>query len=157
MFQWLFKRKGAIQRHLHSPLLEERLRCLQYWYDNGFTFKTLRRYSNYLIAIVNILELETRDLITLSELTKAIKKLDNRSNHHHTHKSGLSKNSRNLKAIAILWLDLLGRLQYPDKKESISSKLIDEYVSYMRYEKGLSETSIYLYPTFRTPPGLRPH
>jgi len=151
MFEWLFKRKDSIQRQLHAPLLEERLRYLQYWYDNGATFKTLRRYSNYLIVIVKVLQLETHDLITFSDITKATKKLDSLSNHHHNqHKSGLSKNSRNLKTIAIQWLDMLGRLQYPDKKESVSSKLIDEYVAYMRYEKGLSEESIYLYERILT-------
>ena len=144
MFEWLFKRKDSIHRHLQSPLLEERLRYLQYWYDNGATFKTLRRYSNYLIVIVKALKLETHDLITFSDITKATKKLDSRSNHNQ-YKSGLSKNSRNFRTIAIQWMDMLGRLQYPDKKESVSSKLIDEYVAYMRYERGLSENSIYVY------------
>lgn len=146
MFEWLFKHKDSIQRQLQAPLLEERLKYLQYWYDNGATFNTLRRYANYLLVIVKALKLETHDLITFSDIAKATKRLNSRSNQRNNQgKHGLSKNSKNFKRIAIHWMDMLGRLQYPDKKENIASKLIDEYVAYMRYERGLSENSIYIY------------
>jgi hypothetical protein len=140
MFEWLFKHKDSIQRHLRAPLLQERLRYLQYLYDNGSTPKTLRRYANYLIVIAKTLNLETHEVVRISDIIKATKKFDRRSNHRNNqHNNGLSKTAKSFKGLAIQWLDMLGRLQYPDKKESVSSKLIDEYVAYMRYERGLSE------------------
>src|SRR5262249_37345490 len=111
MFEWLFKRKDSIQRQLQAPLLEERLRYLQYWYDNGATFLTLRRFANYLLVIVKVLKPETRDLVTFSDIIKATTRFDNRSNHRNNQpKRGLSKNSKSFKRIAIQWMDMLGRL-----------------------------------------------
>jgi len=143
MFEWLFKCKHAIQRHLKAPLLQERLMYLQYWYDNGATFNTLRRYASFLLVIVKMLKLKTSRVISIEEITKAAEKLSSSSTHYSRNRC--SKNARNFKSIAIGWLHMLDRLKYPDEEVNISSKLITEYTSYMRLERGLSENSIYVY------------
>src|SRR5437016_4858755 len=99
IFDFLFKKKNAIQRHLSEPLLQERLKYLQYYKDNGATIKTLRRYANHLLVIVHALKLQNNKTITISEITKAAQKLSNKSGY----KNGLSKNARSFKGIAICW------------------------------------------------------
>jgi site-specific recombinase XerD len=141
MFVWLFKRKAAIQRHQSGPLLQERLKYLQYYKDNGATFKTLRRYANYLLIVARVLKLQNNRIVPISEITKAAQKLSNRSGY----KNGLSKNARSFRYIAICWLEMLGRLKYPDKKNTIASELITKYADYMRLERGFTEGSISTY------------
>ena len=46
------------------------------------------------------------------------------------------------KSVAIEWLDMLGRLKYPEIKGTTSLKLIAQYVDYMDQERGLSKTTI---------------
>ena len=141
MFVWLFKRKGAIQRQQSGPLLQERLKYLQYYKDNGATFKTLRRYANYLLIVARVLKLQNNRIVPISEITKAAQKLSNRSGY----KNGLSKNARSFRGIAICWLEMLGRLKYPDKKNTIASELITNYADYMWLERGFTEGSIFTY------------
>lgn len=141
MFSWLFKRQKAIQRQLNAPLLQERLKFLQFYLDNGSTVKTLRRYANYLLVVVDILKLKKNKIISISKILEEPQKLFARSGCGNQ----LSKNEGLIKGVAIHWLDMLGWLKYPKKKNTLASDLITKYTDYMLLERGFTEGSISAY------------
>lgn len=144
MFDRLFERQHAIQRHLKGPLLEERLRFLQYWSDNGAPPRTLRFFAHYLLAIMSYLKMEEKNVINSSAIQQAAEKWADRSTGHVCMKRGFSKISmRRFISVATRWLSMLGRLEQPEEKSTPFLKLIAQYVEYMRQERGLSEKTIY--------------
>ena len=64
LFNKIFERRHALRRHVNAPLLEERLKYLQYWSDNGATLSTLRFIAHYLLAIIDYLKLQKKKVIT---------------------------------------------------------------------------------------------
>jgi integrase/recombinase XerD len=144
LFNRVFERRKALQRHINAPLLEERLMYLQKWADDGATLNTLRFIAHYLLAIIDFLKLHKKKVITLKEIQKAANKWATRTTGHIYMKVGFSKGSMmRFKSVAINWLDILGRLKHPKEKVDPFSEFIDKYVDYMRKERGLSEETIY--------------
>lgn len=136
MFSWLFKRQKAIQRQVNAPMLQERLKFLQFYRDNGSTIKTLRRFANYLLVVINIFKLQKNQIIPISTINKEAQKIFNLTGY---------SNAKNIKSIAIHWLEMLGRLKYTKKKNTIASELIAKYADYLRLERGFTEGSISTY------------
>lgn len=140
----IFERRKALQHQVNAPLLEERLMYLQKWHDSGASLGTLRFLSHYLLAIMKYLKLDQKKTISHEEIQKAAKKWANRSTGHVCMKQGSSKYSTmRFKSVATAWLDMLSCLEHPKEKSNFSSKLISQYIDYMRQEKGLSEETIY--------------
>jgi hypothetical protein len=65
MFNKIFKRDFTINKHMNAPLLEERLKYLQYWDELGRSINTLQSIAQYLLRIVDYLNLESSDIITV--------------------------------------------------------------------------------------------
>lgn len=144
LFNKIFERRHALQCHVNAPLLEERLKYLQYWSDNGATLSTLRFIAHYLLAIIDYLKLQKKEVISLKEIQKAADKWAKRSiGHIYMRQQDFSKTAMmRFKSVAIEWLDMLGRLEYPEIEVTTSLKLIAQYADYMNQEKGLSNTTI---------------
>ncbi len=120
------------------------LKYLQYWSDNGATLSTLRFIAHYLLAIIDYLKLQKKDVITLKEIQKAADKWSKRSTGNiYMRQQDFSKTAMmRFKSVAIEWLDMLGRLEHPKIEATTSLKLITQYADYMNQEKGLSNTTI---------------
>jgi integrase/recombinase XerD len=144
LFNKIFERRHALQRHVNAPLLEERLKYLQYWSDNGATLSTLRFIAHYLLAIIACLKLQKQEVVTLKEIRKAANKWSKRSTGNiYMRQQDFSRTAMmRFKSVAIEWLDMLGRLEHPEIKATTASKLIAQYVDYMDQERGLSKTTI---------------
>ena len=52
LFNKIFERGHALRRHIKAPLLNERLKYLQYWADNGSSINNLRSIAQYLLIIM---------------------------------------------------------------------------------------------------------
>jgi len=59
MFDKLFRSRAVVQRHLSSPLLQERLEYLQHCANQGYSLTTLRELAADLLLIQNLLGLAT--------------------------------------------------------------------------------------------------
>lgn len=144
LFNKIFERRHALKSHVNAPLLEDRLKYLQYWSDNGATLSTLRHIAHHLLGIIDYLDLLKKKTITLKEIQKAADKWASRlEGNVFMRKQDFSRISMmRFKSVAIEWLDMLGRLKHPEIKSTTASKLIAQYVDYMDQERGLSKTTI---------------
>jgi len=59
MFDKLFRSRAVVQRHLSSPLLQERLEYLQHCANQGYSLTTLRELAADRLLIQNLLGLAT--------------------------------------------------------------------------------------------------
>ncbi len=144
LFNRIFERRKALQRHINAPLLEERVTYLQKWADDGATLNTLRFIAHYLLGIIEHLKLHKKEMITPEEIQKAADKWAARTTGHVHMKVGFSDCSMmRFKSVAIGWLDMLGRLKRPKEKLTPFLEFILRYVDYRRTERGLSEETIY--------------
>lgn len=138
----IFERGRALKRHTSAPLLDERLKYLQYWADNGATNGQLRRVAQYLLVAMDYLHFYQIRTVTLEEVedaaycwatTKGVR----------LRKTDCSKFARmRFISDASGWLSMLGCLKLPPKKLILFEEYLDQYVSYMRSEQGLSENTI---------------
>ena len=58
MFDQLFERPAARERHLNSPLLKERLDYLRFCWAVGYKPSALRQVANHLLRIQNLAKCE---------------------------------------------------------------------------------------------------
>ena len=102
----------------------------------------LRNIAQYLLVIMEYLHFSEIRIITLKEIEAAavrwarMKKL-------HKKALGCSKFSKaRFICFALRWFEMLGCLEKLEKKSYPFEEFLDQYVSYMRDEQGLSENTI---------------
>ena len=105
MFNKIFERRHALRRHVNSPLLEDRLKYLQYWSDSGATLSALRHIAHHLLGIIDYLDLEKKKVISLKDIQKAADKWASRlEGHVFMRKQDFSRMSMmRFKSMAIEW------------------------------------------------------
>ena len=134
MFNKIFTSKYTIQRYLDAPLLQERLKYLNYWYANGATQHTLRVIARLLLLIIDYLKIENKKLITISEIKRAAKKMDACLNRRYLVPYFIYTATR--------WVNMLGMLKHPAvKNNNFESKLL-QYIDYLHKDKGASEKMV---------------
>jgi hypothetical protein len=73
MFEELFRSHTVVQRHLSSPLLQERLEYLQHCASQGYAVATLRELAGGLLLIQNLLGLATSsDLLSPADIQEGL-------------------------------------------------------------------------------------
>ncbi len=142
MFLKIYERKDKIFLHSNAPLLDERIKYLRFWSKNGAVKETLQRIAQTLLIISECLNLKNKMIVTVTEIELAAKKWD-------LHRR---KNTKNIKFATITktsfirhaccWLTSIKRLNSKTNNHAILSKQINQYVDYMRHDKGLSEDTI---------------
>ncbi len=145
LFNRIFEKNNAFQRHFNAPLLKERLLYLQKWVDEGATLHTLRFIAYYLLAIIDYLKLDKMRMIHPEEIQQAAEKWAACSTMGNAYKkTDFSHFSIMLRfeSIAINWLHTLGWLHDPQEKANPFLECIIKYMDYMRKER-LSEEIIY--------------
>jgi site-specific recombinase XerD len=142
MFDQLFKRRHARQRHLTSPLLQQRLDYLQHCARQGYSPHTLQGLASDLLLIQKLLGLgESSGKLDPGEVRAAIQRWADRKPRHFNRKNGC-RGRENLTQQAIHWLRYLDRLQSPPSVICTYGALIEGFIDYMRVQKGLSEQTI---------------
>ena len=143
LFNKIFERRKALQRHTAAPLLEERLMYLKYWDDNGAKEGTLRRIAQYLLVIMDYLNFFKIRMISVNEIEKAAEHWA-KNKAIHRRESDYSKFAKGrFINDATQWFEMLGCLKKQGKQPVPFEEQLNKYLDYMRQEQGLSETTIY--------------
>jgi integrase/recombinase XerD len=135
MFDQLFTRSHARGRHLNSPLLMERLDYLRHCAEQSYKPGTLRELAQNLLRIQNLLRLGTSsNAIDPSSIQPAVRR---------AFRSRISDARRkHIVSVAIHWLDFLKRLDVPAVAPPVYQSLREDFVDYMREQKGLSAETL---------------
>lgn len=143
MFDQLFVRSEALSRQLAAPLVDERRQYLTHCAVQGMTKSTLEAKARLLLSIAEYLRLADRpsDTITLSEIKKAANRWSN-----HNWPSPKSSHARRSQeyfmATAAEWLTFLNRLQTAPKPVTICDRMLAEFRSFMKEDRGLSPATV---------------
>ena len=142
MFDELFRSPAVVQRHLSSPLLQERLEYLRHCANQGYRLTTLRELAADLLLLQNLLGLATSsDLLSLADVQAGVSRWVDRSPRHFKHKNG-RRGREQILPRAVRWLRFLGRLRLPGEAPPAYRSLLESFVDHLRVEKGLSEGTI---------------
>ncbi len=110
--------------------------------DNGCSLNNLKRIAQYLLVVIDLLNLYELRMVTMKEIHIAADIWAN-DNRIKLRKNGYSKFARKrFICDTSRWLDMLGYLEHPAKKNIPFETYLDQYVIYMRSEQGLSENTI---------------
>jgi integrase/recombinase XerD len=142
MFDELFGSTAIVQRHVSSPLLQERLEYLQQCSNQGYRLTTLRELAADLLLIQNLLGLATSsDLLSLADVQAGVSRWADRRPRHFKHKNG-RRGREQILPRAVRWLRFLGRLRSRSEAPPAYRSLLESFVDHLRMEKGLSEGTI---------------
>lgn len=142
-FNKVFERRKALLRHIEAPLLEERLKYLQYWADSGAKDGSLRRIAQYLLVIMDYLNFFELRMVSVIEIENAAESWAS-NKVLHLRKGNYSKFAKvRFVNDASHWFDMLGCLQKPGAQPIPFKEELDKYNDYMLKEQGLSEKTIY--------------
>jgi integrase/recombinase XerD len=116
MFNQLFKSNYHITKHINAPLLEARLNYLQYWHELGRSSSTLMTIEQYLIRIVEYLQLDIKNIVTMEEVEVAADLWARCQSNHSQKQAAFSKSGKKrFTWYATHWLEKLGWLERPVK------------------------------------------
>ena len=142
LFNKIFQRRKALLRHIDAPLLEERLRYLQYWADSGAKECSLRRIAQYLLMIMDYLEFLKIRMVSVSEIENAAENWA-RNKAIRRRKYDYSKFAKaRFISDALHWFEMLGCLKKQSEQPIPFKEQLDSYIDYMRLEQGLSANTI---------------
>lgn len=112
MLQQLIKRKFYLDKHLSSPLLQEREDYLQFWAEKRLAKSTLKSIADYTLRIVEFLHLEeSNDLISFQSIEKAAIKWAEYQINHPMKRTYSKTGKERFTWYAIHWLKRLQRLE----------------------------------------------
>jgi integrase/recombinase XerD len=142
------KRSYYRQRHIQTPLLQERLQYLQYWADQNMSLHTLKSIAQYLLRIVEYLHLEKYRVVTLAEIEKAATRWAKYQYNHPQKKAPFSKTGKTrFTWYAVDWLKKLNRLEpLPEESIPLFNKLFERRHALLRHTTAplLKERILYL-------------
>ncbi len=123
------------ERHIHTPLLQERLQYLQYWADRNTSRHRLQGIAQYLLRIVEYLHLENGKIITLTQIEKAATDWAKYQYNHPQKKSLFSKTGeKRFTWYALDWLKKLNRLEpLPEEKIPFFNKIFERRKALLRH------------------------
>jgi site-specific recombinase XerD len=155
MLEKLIKRAYYLKKHLEAPLLEERENYLRQWADKGAARSSLKGVANYLLRIVEFLELERTETQVSMECIEKSAKAWGELHYNHPMKQKYSKTGeQRFIWFSIDWLKQIKRLaplieeQEPlfmrlfERRHALmrhtSAPLLRERLGYLQYRVGLN-------------------
>lgn len=142
LFGRLYTRGNFLRQHTTAPLLEERVRYLQYWESVGAKKSTLRRISEYLLTIMEYLDFSCLRKVTEDEINIAADKWASRSKELPNGIVYSKSAKRRFKSYATQWLQMLGALEIPFQAPFPWQDLLEQYSRYQLEEKGFSARTV---------------
>ena len=141
MFETLFKHPAVLTRHREGPAAEERQRFLIHRASEGVARNTLLGNAKDLLIIAKNIDITSGKAISRHDLEIAAAKwahYQRRKRHSH----GPRRSRELFLRLGTSWLRFLSRLQEAQPAPSPYADLIQDFVLYMRAERGLSEVTI---------------
>jgi len=140
MFKQFFQAPNTISRYLNAPLLEDRLRYLDFRAKQGTTRSVLREIATYQLIIIKYLRLEENRTLVLEEINSSADQwADDTNQNYHCKDYTCSSSKGRFTLYAVQWLRFLNRLE---TQPAPVPTQITKFIDFMRNEKGLSETTI---------------
>lgn len=143
----IIRRAYYLNKHLEAPLLKEREEYLQYLAGKGYYRETLKSTAEYLLRIVQFLQLGDGRITTIEAIESAAATWA-RSPHHHPQKKKFSKSGeKKFVLIAIEWLKRINRLErLPEEQIPLFSRLFERRQALKRHTSAplLPERLLYL-------------
>lgn len=148
MFDQLFKRPYYLNRHIHAPFLEERIKYLQIHAEQGNVIQSIRDVAQYLLRIIEFLNLKSNKSVGLAEIEQAADKWARYQSKHPQKRRPFSLKAKECFTWhAIRWLKMIDRLaSLPEEKVPLLTKIFDRYAALKRHanEPLLKERLLYL-------------
>ncbi len=147
MFEQLFKRPYYVNRHINAPFLEERSKYIQYLTEKGLTISRIRDTAQYLLRVIEFLDLETRQVASLEEIDQAAEKWAKHQSNHPQKRRKFSESAKEMFTThAIHWLKMINRLTTTKNHNTIIDKIFERGAALRRhaYAPLLEERLLYL-------------
>lgn len=141
MFETLFRYPSVLNRHRNGPAADERQRFLIHQGNQGVARGTLLRNARELLLVAKNINVTTGQAIDPHDIEVAADKWA-REQQRRGRSHGPRCSKELFLQVGTSWLRFLGRLQEPEPAPSPFAALIEDFVDYMRYERGLSEATI---------------
>lgn len=140
MFETLFRYPRVFARHLDGPAAEERDRFLAHFAASGATRDSVSNLASLLLVVAQHLDVSGTRAISTEEVSSVA---DRWVRQVRRRGRSISPGRRQrFVQVATDWLRSMGRLQLPSAKPAAGTDLIDEFVTQMRRERGLSPRTI---------------
>lgn len=141
MLDKLFKYPTVLARHLDAPLTKERDGYLEYRASEGIALATLVHLADELLVVAQSMDWSSVRRITIEQIEKGAASWAHGQQLRGRSAEGIW--SRSLFAsTAKQWLRFLGWLEEPVAPEPAFGNLIQDFVNYLRKDRGLSPASI---------------
>ena len=141
MFESLFQYPTVVARHSEGPAADERQRFLLHRAKQGAAHGTLLQIARELLTIAKHINVTSGKAMGKNDLEVAADKWARYQQRRH--RSSGPRWSRELfLRVGTDWLRFLGRWQEPEPAPSPFAVPIQDFVHFMREERGLSEVTI---------------
>ncbi len=132
-----------MRRHREGPAADARQRYLTHCADQGMARGTLLRTAREVLAIAERIDLTTDKAISVQNIEAAADRwITYQQRRCRIRGSALGGSRELFIQKALSWLRFLGRLERPSNKVVPSADLIEDFATYMREQRGLSEITI---------------
>lgn len=148
MFEQLFKRPYYVKRHTQALFLEERIQYLRYLQGRGRVKQTIRDTAQYLLRIIEFLNLESKQTASLEEIDQAADKWARYQSKHPQKRREFSASAKDhFTWHAIHWLQMNNRLTaLPEESMPLITKIFERGAALKRHVNSplLKERLLYL-------------
>ena len=141
MFETLFKYPGVLARHRGGPFTDLRERFLVHCADQRMAHATLLRVANELLVVAGRMDLTAERQISLAEIEAAADEWSRYQQRRHRAHCQKWSRERFIQT-AVPWLRFLGRFQEKEHQQRPYEHIVQDFASFMRNERGLSEVTI---------------
>ncbi len=141
MFETLFKYQGVLARHRGGPFTDLRERFLVHCADQRMAHATLLRVANELLVVAGRMDLSAERQINLAEIEAAADEWSRYQQRRHRAHCQKWSRERFIQT-AVPWLRFLGRFQEKEHQQRPYEHIVQDFASFMRNERGLSEVTI---------------
>ena len=141
MFETLFTRPSALERHREGPLADARKRYLIKCASEGAAPATLQRVARELLVITERLDVKAGETITRHDIEVAGQRWA-RYQRRRGHAHGPRWSRELFVQIATAWFGFRGCLEESRNEPGAFAGQVDEFVTYVREERGLSSSTI---------------
>ncbi len=141
MFSKLFTKPQTIERYSDAPLLQERLRYLEFRAGEGAARSTLHRIAHHQLCAIQLLGLHDRVRVGMARLENAARRWPFPGTRRRRLRA-LGKGRAEFIGCTAHWLRFAGLFEEPQAKRHVHVDKVDAYARWMRVERGLSDETI---------------
>jgi integrase/recombinase XerD len=137
----IYQKKCSVLRHKEASLLKEREQFLEHCHQQGTSRNALQNMASELIAVIRLLRMEQIREVSLEEIKQAAEAWaeEQRSN---PRARSYANSAGYFIFVAKKWLRFHGKLAMPSPPRLRFADELEDFVSFMATEQGLSPTSI---------------